>query len=522
MFKPWLLGLRATLLGLILSCASPLLAAERWVALKASTERRDATAMVLKLQPGQGFSRALQLTVKSGPTRIRQLVIEYGNGQRDDLGDVEFVPGQRATVLERGDGDYLAVSSITLVTDQPSTTTWTLEAFGLQSDAPAPTQTLTADELLKILQNKGPTAPGPGPERPEASGEKKFAEVSVHYATTRKRSNDIEKYGRRIATYGAQHSGGLAYGRSIVTIPTTHRRGTIERPLIDWVIWNYNAEDPARHFTVAATDEGRDLFLRGLRLQAGIAKSFKKQAMLFIHGYNTSFEDALFRAAQLGHDIGFDGPVLTFSWAARSGLLNMVRYGADREAALAAEPALGDFLNALAKEAGIDSVHIIAHSMGNAPVLSVLAEHGRRMRAQPTIGDLKIRHVVFAAPDVSEQLFGHYAKDLKGWTKSVTLLASTNDKAMVVSKQYSDQPRAGGVRCVDNSALASPDFYLIDVSQADTSFLGFNHSSFAERQHVITDLRLLLEAGRQPPHERMPVYQRRGAASNPCWWYVKN
>jgi esterase/lipase superfamily enzyme len=508
--------LRATVLSIVVLCLSlawtqPSFAAERWVTLKAEVEQRNAGTFIVKVQPGQGFSRSLQLISKAHSARIKQLVIDYGNGQRDDVGEVELPAGQKTIVAERGPADYLGVSSITLVLAQPTPAFLVLEVYGLQSAA----KSLSPEELLELLQNKGP-------DPQETSSKKKFAEVSVHYATTRKRGPDIEKYGRKIATYSAEHSAGLALGRTIITIPTTHSRGTIERPLIDWVIWNYKAEDPTRHFTVAATDEGRDLFLRGLRSQTENAKLFKKQALLFIHGYNTSFEDAVFRAAQLGYDIGFDGPILAFSWAARSGFLNKVRYGADLAAASAARPALSEFLNMLARQSGIESVHIIAHSMGNVPTLEVLAEHGRKLQAQSSLGNLKIRHVVFAAPDVSEHLFAQYAKDLRGWTRTVTLLTSTNDKAIVASRAYSDQPRAGGARCVDRAVLASTDYFLIDVSQADTSFLGFNHSSFAERQHLITDIKLLLETGKQPPHERMPVYQRRGTPSNPCWWYLKN
>jgi esterase/lipase superfamily enzyme len=517
-------ALRLAIVGTIsallsLGIAGAAIAAEKWVLLKSGLERPNANTIVLRINPGQGFSRGLQLVAKASSISIKQLIVEYGNGQRDDLGDAKLASGERATIIERGPGDYLAVSVVTLLLDQPASQATALDIFGLQdpqsTTAAEPTKSLTAEELLKLLQNMGR-----GPQQPAPNN--KYAEVSVHYATTRKRAADVAKYGRKIATYGAEHSKDMSFGRSIVTIPTIHKRGSIERPLIDWVIWNYNAEDPAKHFTVAATDEGQDVFLKSLREQAASGKAFRKQALLFVHGYNTSFEDALFRAAQLGHDIDFDGPIVTFSWAARSGLMNMVRYGADLAAATEAKPALAQLLNTLAREAGIDSVHIVAHSMGNAPTLEVLAEHGRTRRANSAVRDLKIRHVVLAAPDVSETQFTQHATNLRGWTKSVTLLSSTNDKAIVASRRYSDFPRAGGARCGDQAVMASQDYFLIDVSEADTSFFAFNHSTFAERRHVITDIKLLLETGRQPPHERMPVYQRKGTQNTPCWAYAKN
>ena len=39
------------------------------------------------------------------------------------------------------------------------------------------------------------------------------------------------------------------------------------------------------------------------------------RAMIFIHGYNTSFDSAVYRATQIAHDSGYPGTPVLFSWA---------------------------------------------------------------------------------------------------------------------------------------------------------------------------------------------------------------
>src|SRR5262249_32675638 len=44
------------------------------------------------------------------------------------------------------------------------------------------------------------------------------------------------------------------------------------------------------------------------------AASFRRQAFVFVHGYNVSFDNALRRTAQLAHDLRFDGAAFLYSW----------------------------------------------------------------------------------------------------------------------------------------------------------------------------------------------------------------
>ena len=94
---------------------------------------------------------------------------------------------------------------------------------------------------------------------------------------------------------------------------------------------------------------------------------------MFVHGYNTDFDYALYRTAQMAYDLKFDGAAFLYSWPSGGGFTG---YGYDRESSAQAEPYLREFLELVVKETGAKSVSVIAHSMGNMPLLRVLQSLG--------------------------------------------------------------------------------------------------------------------------------------------------
>jgi len=51
----------------------------------------------------------------------------------------------------------------------------------------------------------------------------------------------------------------------------------------------------------------------------------KPGVLLFVHGYNVSFEDAARRTGQLAYDLGFEGPTVFFSWPSRGSVTAYTR-----------------------------------------------------------------------------------------------------------------------------------------------------------------------------------------------------
>ena len=113
--------------------------------------------------------------------------------------------------------------------------------------------------------------------------------------------------------YGSERARRLELGRALVTVPKAHEVPNIERPWVyrlpfTQIVLYSEAEDPKRHFTLKEVRSlTKDEFLRLVRERLGPSRSFKDHALIFVHGFNTSFEHALFRTAQIAYDIKFDG-----------------------------------------------------------------------------------------------------------------------------------------------------------------------------------------------------------------------
>ena len=109
-------------------------------------------------------------------------------------------------------------------------------------------------------------------------------------------------------------------------------------------------EDLARDFTIFGVDVlDQATFVKQMQEQRHKSQRYKDQAFVFVHGFNVSFDDALFRAAQMTFDTGFDGVPFVFSWPSIAGLTG---YILDRTRAQAAEDYLREFIELIERQSG--------------------------------------------------------------------------------------------------------------------------------------------------------------------------
>jgi esterase/lipase superfamily enzyme len=341
--------------------------------------------------------------------------------------------------------------------------------------------------------------------------------VPVLYGTDRKRDDVARdpKAGKRIA-YGAQRARRLELGRALVTVPAVHRVPSIERPFAVRIpFFNVavyeQAEDPKRHFTIKEMAVlPRDKFLAFARERLGGARGFKDQALVFVHGFNTGFDYALFRTAQIAYDLQFDGAVFLYSWPSGASVLGYTR---DRDSATQAEPYLKEFLALVLKESGAKSVSVIAHSMGNLPLLNVLRDLGPSLPP-----GVRLNQLILAAPDVDRDVFVNLIAAIRGYGRGITLYCSANDRAMIASRQVAGGvPRAGDVPA--EGPLIVPGVDTIDVTETSTDLLALNHSTYAERSALLNDIGLLLQTGERPPEKRVPILRKVTTKSGEFWRY---
>ena len=267
--------------------------------------------------------------------------------------------------------------------------------------------------------------------------------------------------------------GKFVMGTCEVSIPRNHQVAELEAPSVfklDFV------EAPTKHVMLLDIEEkDSDAFFTELRER--VDGSASKDAFVFVHGFNVTFEDAARRTAQLTYDLKFQGAPIFYSWPSQGGLF---QYTIDETNVVWTVAHLREFLKEIASQSGARSIHLIAHSMGNRALTSALRELSFEMQGMPPL----FHEVVLTAPDIDAEVFRRdIAPAIITTAKRVTLYASSNDEALVLSKQVHGYPRAGDT---GGGLVVIPGIETIDVSAVDTSLVGHNY--YGDNATVISDM----------------------------------
>src|SRR5450631_2073184 len=164
----------------------------------------------------------------------------------------------------------------------------------------------------------------------------------------------------------------------------------------------------------------------------------KRQVLVFVHGFNNRFEDAVFRFAQFIHDSRVDATPVLFTWPSRG---SVFAYGYDRESANYSRDALENLLRWLSKNPQVGEVTVLAHSMGNWVTLEAL----RQMAIRDGKIAPKIRNVLLAAPDVDVDVAWEEIKAMGAQRPNFTLYVSEDDHALAISRKVWGGPRLGAI-----------------------------------------------------------------------------
>ena len=276
------------------------------------------------------------------------------------------------------------------------------------------------------------------------------------------------------ATFGdARGDGKVTYGVANVSIPGVHKEGALERPRRSFFTLSRLEEDPNKHIVIhTLTPLELSHWCRSARLEEG-------EGLLFIHGYNVSFNEAIWRAAQICHDLKFVGTMLCYSWSSSGKVLD---YAADEATIDWSQEHLRKFLTEVTTNLGLSCLHIVAHSMGNRALLAVLESW------QNEPGHTPINQIVLAAPDIDAGRFKQISKVFKKY-EQVTLYASQADKAILVSTKIHKHKRAGNAE----PPIVLDGLSTIDVSVAGADMFGLGHSYFATSKTVFRDLYYIIK-----------------------------
>jgi esterase/lipase superfamily enzyme len=334
-------------------------------------------------------------------------------------------------------------------------------------------------------------------------------EIPVYFATDRKQDKNA-----KTITFSADSTDAtLTYGQATVIIAKPDAApGNLSNA-------RQPTPDASKAQTIETTEVGRlairDVvvsderqLIEAAQKQLDAARVFPKQAFVFVHGFNVSFENALRRTAQIAYDLNFDGAPFLFSWPGGDGLLSYLRVNAGN--AKTATDHLTDFLEKVLAQTHATKIHLIAHSMGNTVLLDALDIIKRTSGNQ---SPLHFAEIILHSPDVCSDRFAQVMTAIKGIGAGATLYSSTQDRALGLSALISCE-KAGATASVFTGVET------IDVTAAGSSFLGLNHDIYVTNPAIFNDMRVVLELGNHPPDKRSPgLFQPKAAEGGMYWLY---
>jgi esterase/lipase superfamily enzyme len=272
--------------------------------------------------------------------------------------------------------------------------------------------------LLALLSCGCTSRPGQGVLIPSAQAVEGTSQVSILAATTRKRSTaDLG------AMFGGERAQDVSYAAIAVSIPPDSARKIGE---VQWP--STPPGDPHHDFVTVAAD-----YLDKQSFNAAVSAAAKRtgrgKVLVFIHGFNNRFDDAVYRFAQIVHDSNVPVVPVLFSWPSR-GEVRLSAYTYDRESANYSRDALEQLLDAIAANPSVKEVTVLAHSMGNWLTLEAL--RGKSIHAG-RITD-KIKNVLLVAPDVDVDVFRTEIQRMGAPRPRFALFLSQDDQALKLSR----------------------------------------------------------------------------------------
>lgn len=265
--------------------------------------------------------------------------------------------------------------------------------------------------------------------------------------------------------FGIPRSPTTRFARFDISVPPNRDPGDIAWPRPGQV------PDPATQFLTTR----EDIFETGGEFRAELGRALRstpraeREAIVFVHGFNNTFAEGLYRVAQLGQDLDLPGISVHYAWPSRA---NPLGYAYDRDSALFARDGLQELLDEVAA-AGAQRIVLVAHSMGSALTMETL-------RQLAISGDGSVRPrlagVILISPDIDVDVFRAQAARIGQLPQPFVIFTSKKDRALALSARLTGQSdRLGNLREVEE--VADLDVTLLDVSAFSR---GLGHFAFGD------------------------------------------
>ena len=262
----------------------------------------------------------------------------------------------------------------------------------------------------------------------------------------------------------------LSFWSYEVSVPPQHEPGQVKTA-------GRRGPDPYTDFvaTDARLFRSPDTFRSRVRSALRAHPESRSNVVIYVHGYNNTIGDAVFRLTQLTHDLQIDDVPLSYTWPSAE---NPLAYAYDRDSALFARDGFEKFLGEVSRS-GTNSITIVGHSMGSLVVMETLRQLAIRDDREVLP---KLNGVVLMSPDLDVDLFRAQADRIGELPQPFLIFTSRRDRALSLAARLTGQ-RARLGNLPDVEAVADLDVTVVDVSNFKTG--GLDHFAAAENPALL-------------------------------------
>ena len=256
-------------------------------------------------------------------------------------------------------------------------------------------------------------------------------------------------------------------------------------------------------------------------------------ALVFVHGFNNSFDDAVLRIGQTWHAAGRHGIPIAFSWPAGfQAFIKPVAYNHDRESGEFSVLQLKTLLMLLAANEEIDRIHLVAHSRGTDVTTTALREiaaeieaaQGRTFFSQRTnqaLGRdvhfvepelagsvrpsdvLKLETLVLVAPDLDIDIFTQrfLSERVMRIAGHVVIYTSASDETLGLARRFfASRDRLGDAQVDDFDPVSRAlinDLPSIEIVECRVGGVS-SHAYLFEHPAALSDMIMVIRDGLPP------------------------
>ena len=270
-----------------------------------------------------------------------------------------------------------------------------------------------------------------------------------------------------------------------------------------------------------------------------LAKSTRKEAVIFIHGYNNTFADAAFATGSICRLLGPDFVCVVLTWPAGGSRGAFMGYNVDRESGEFAVADMRKAIRAVGETEGLRGLDVIAHSRGTDVVASVFQQLGVEayFKRSSITDTLRIRIIVLFAPDIdidvgATKIFDVFSDPdmpygakknpdatIKRGSFHLTIYSSPGDQALgAASSIFGSRLRLGQLDLSgpEAKAMRADPGHLVDLIEVDENTGAFGHGYFLSNPAVRSDLVALIRYGLKPGDPGRPLVEIKA----PSFWRI--